>query len=255
MPPSKSKSALKAYSALFLTQKGDVEIGTLQGEATGLTLASVQAHYKKRQNLEPIGTYAYKSYTLFLFGSTVGKEGQENQHQLPPPYDMTPFFADILLIASKDEDSFSNPVPFQMDEYESFYTKSFGGYTSDNSEEDALVEVDAEVDEVPLEDGKEFIVEEEDDEDEDDDEDDDDADDAADAADAAEGRMPRRRDRAPLHPYASAGARMRPRVRLYVWEEESLSVKCMTIYRPTYTRFMDHGRHRLTGHQCLYIYL
>ena len=129
MPPSKSKD----YSTLFLTQKGDVEVGNIRGETAGLTLAAIQTTFKKRQVIEPIGTYAYKALTLFLFGSTTGKEGQENQHQLPPPYDMTPFFADIILIASKDEDSFSNPVPFQMEEYEAFYTKSFGGYASDDS--------------------------------------------------------------------------------------------------------------------------
>jgi DNA-directed RNA polymerase subunit M/transcription elongation factor TFIIS len=175
MPPSKSKQLAKPYSVLFLTQKGEVEVGAIQGEAAGLSLASIQTHYKKRQIMEPIGTYSYKSYTLFLFGSTSGKEGQENQHQLPPPYDMTPFFADILLIASKDEDSFANPAPFHMDEYEAFYTKSFGGYTSGDSEIEDDIEADAEpdnVDEVPLEDGKEFREEEEDEDDEDEDADD-----------------------------------------------------------------------------------
>lgn len=142
MPPSKTK----AYPALFLTQKGDVEPKPIQGDVAGLTIDSIQSHFKKRQMIEPIGSYPYKSYTLFLFGSTAGKEGQENQHQLPPPYDLTALFMDIVLIASKDEDSFANPVPFQMDEYESFYTKSFGGYTSDNSDEEEIAEVEVEVD-------------------------------------------------------------------------------------------------------------
>jgi len=164
MPPSKLKAAAtKAYSALFLTQKGDVEIGTIQGESAGLTLEAIQNHFKKRQSLEPIGSYPYKTYTLFLFGITNGKEGQENQHQLPPPYDLTTLFMDIVLIASKDEESFANPVPFQMDEYESFYTKSFGGYTSDNSEEDELPEVDIDVDadDIPADEGKDFNADDE----------------------------------------------------------------------------------------------
>ena len=165
MPPSKSKD----YSALFLTQKGDVEVGNIRGETAGLTLAAIQTTFKKRQVIEPIGTYAYKALTLFLFGSTTGKEGQENQHQLPPPYDMTPFFADIILIASKDEDSFSNPVPFQMEEYEAFYTKSFGGYASDDSEDDAS---QVEIDEVPVDDVKDFQNDEEVEEDTDDEDED-----------------------------------------------------------------------------------
>jgi len=172
MPPSKSKQSTKTYPALFLTQKGDVELANIQGEVAGLTIHSIQHHYKKRQIIEPIGTYTYKALTLFLFGTTSGKEGQENQHQLPPPYDITRFFMDIILIASKDEDSFSNPVPFQVEEYETFYTKSFGGYTSDNSdeEEEAEVEIDP-IDEPVIDEGKEFREEEEVDDSEEDGED------------------------------------------------------------------------------------
>ena len=51
-----------------------------------------------------------------------------------------------------------------MDEYEAFYTKSFGGYTSDDSGADqdleGLAEPEADADETPLEDGKEFQLEE-----------------------------------------------------------------------------------------------
>jgi len=185
MPPSKSKQSVKSYSALFLTQKGEVELGTIQGDATGFTIASIQNHYKKRQIIELIGTYSHKTYTLFLFGSTTGKEGDENQHQLPPPYDIARFFMDIVLIASKDEDSFSAPVPFQMEEYETFYTKSFGGYTSEDSEDDDVPEVEIDLnDEVPVEEGKEFNAEEDGgDSEEDDEEDEDDAE----AVDADEG--------------------------------------------------------------------
>jgi DNA-directed RNA polymerase subunit M/transcription elongation factor TFIIS len=163
MPPSK----LKEYSALFLTQKGDVELGTIKGDASGLTLEAIQASFKKRQTIEPIGTYQHKTLTLFLFGSTTGKDGQENQHQLPPPYDMTPFFMNIILIASKDENSFSNTVPFQIDEYEAFYTKSFGGFTSDDSDDELS---QPEVDELPIEDTKDFPNDEDVEEDSEDDE-------------------------------------------------------------------------------------
>jgi len=184
MPP-KSKSSLKAYSALFLTQRGDVELGTVQGSPSGLTMDAIQAHYKKRQVMEPIGTYVYKAYTLFLFGSGAGKEGQENQHQLPPPYDMGSFYMDILILASKDEDSFANPVPFQVAEYETFYTKSFGGYTSEDSEEEIAAD-EVEIDDVPAEEEKDFAVEEEE-IDSDDEEDDDNE--GLEGAEGAEGEV------------------------------------------------------------------
>lgn len=159
MPP-RSKSNQKKHPVLFLKQGGDVEQGTIL--ATDMNLPSIQAHFKKTQVIEPIGTFPFKTYTLFLFGSFNGKEEQENKHQLPPPHDLTSFFGDIVLIASKDEASFASPVEFEVSEYENFYTKAFGGYNSEEEEDE--LELDLEVDECPVEEGKEFQNEEEEDE-------------------------------------------------------------------------------------------
>jgi DNA-directed RNA polymerase subunit M/transcription elongation factor TFIIS len=162
MPPSKSK---KDYSTLLLSQRGDVEPLTISGPASGLTDQAIQAHFKKTQKVLPVGSYSYKSFTLFLFGSLDGTDGTENQHQMPTPYDTTVFYQDLLIVVSKDENSFVNPVPFTMEEYEGFYTKSFGGYMSDEDaeEENEIVE-EAEPD-AAMEDGKDFPVEEEEEDD------------------------------------------------------------------------------------------
>ena len=167
MPPSKSK---KDYPTLLLSQRGDVEPLTISGPASGLTDQAIQAHFKKTQKVLPVGSYSYKSFTLFLFGSLEGTDGTENQHQMPTPYDTTVFYQDLLIVVSKDENSFATPVPFTMEEYEGFYTKSFGGYMSDEDaeEENEIVE-EAEPD-AAIEDGKDFPVEEEEEEDDDDDE-------------------------------------------------------------------------------------
>ena len=167
MPP-KSK---KDYPALLLSQKGDVEPMKIPGAPDGLTIEAIQAHFKKRQPVSFIGFYAYTTFTLFLFGTIEGEDGSENQHQLPEPYDSTVFYNDLLVVVSKDENSFAAPVLFSLEEYEAFYTKSFGGYMSEGSgTENEIVEA-ADVDpEAPVEDVKDFPEEEDDDDDDDDEE-------------------------------------------------------------------------------------
>jgi DNA-directed RNA polymerase subunit M/transcription elongation factor TFIIS len=160
MPPARTKVN---HPVLFLTQKGDVEQGTVL--TTGeLTIANIQAYFKKRQAIEPVGTFPYKELTLFIFGTVTGKEEQANKHQLPPPYDDTNFFGDIVIVASKEEDTFTTSVPFSPEDYEAFYTRAFGGIESD--EEDQAVDDAEPVEELPAEEGKEFLNEEDDDDDE-----------------------------------------------------------------------------------------
>lgn len=162
MPPARSKVN---HAVLFLTQPGDVNQGTIASPDV-LTIPVIQAHYKKRQAIEAIGTYPYKELTLFIFGTMTGSEENLNKHQLPTPYDDTNFYGDIIIVASASEDSFDTAVPFTPEDYETFYTKAFGGMESD--EEDEMAE------DVPVEDVKDFQEEEEEevDDDEDDEEDD-----------------------------------------------------------------------------------
>ena len=171
MPPK----AKKEYPTLLLSQKGDLEALPIKGDGTGFTVEAIQAHFKKTQKVSPIGAYSYKAFTLFLFGSLDGKEGTENQHQMPAPYDSTVFYQDLLIVVSKDENTFKTPVPFTVDEYEAFYTKSFGGYMSGDGDDsdNEIVEDEGEGEaEAIAEDGKDFAEAEEDDDDDDDEEDD-----------------------------------------------------------------------------------
>ena len=134
---------MSTHQTLILTQKAEVKLGKLSGE---VTLASIQSYFKKKTEVEVLGTYKYKSLTLFLFGFTKGKKGTENKHELPPPHEGVTY-GDILLIASKDENSFSCPVPFKVEDYEQFYSKVFGGFDEDDDEEE---EVELEEPEVEL---------------------------------------------------------------------------------------------------------
>jgi hypothetical protein len=92
------------------------------------SLDSVKTYLKKKEIPEILGTYRYKTYTLTLIGYTAGKAGTENKHRLPPPFDNTRCFGDIVLVASAYPTTYTKPVPFKTEEYEAFYTKMFGGF-------------------------------------------------------------------------------------------------------------------------------
>jgi hypothetical protein len=121
MPP-KSK-----YPIVILEASGEIKDYTLQ-VAKDVTLDSLKTLFKKKAVLETIGTYPYKSSTLFLFGVLNGKEGEENKHQLPPPHDSIQVYSDIVVLASTDDTSFKTLVPFTQVDYEAFYSKQFGGH-------------------------------------------------------------------------------------------------------------------------------
>jgi transcription elongation factor S-II len=144
MPP-KSK-----YPIVILEASGDVKDEVLQ-VAKDVTIDSLKSFFKKKAVVETIGTYPYKTSTLFLFGVLNGKEGEENKHQLPPPHDSIQVYSDIVILASSDANSFKTPVAFKQSDYETFYSKQFGGYASDEDE----------LEEEQVEEGKEFAQDEE----------------------------------------------------------------------------------------------
>ena len=131
---------------LLLTSTGDMKNGKLviKSETTGCQLSDIQTYLKKKKAPTQIGTYAWKSNTLFLFGYTDGKAGTENKHELPPPHDTQLIFGDIVVLMSKDKRSFAKPLPIKQDDYETFYTQVFEGFES-LDEEDAEVEIEEDV--------------------------------------------------------------------------------------------------------------
>jgi DNA-directed RNA polymerase subunit M/transcription elongation factor TFIIS len=150
MPPKK-----ETVQALLLTQKAEVkEITITLGSDRKLTMPIIKATLKKKEAPEVVGTYKYKSQTLFLFGYTVGKAGTENKHELPPPHDTMLCFGDIILLASKDESDWTHPLAFKSTDYEVFYTKAFGGFEDldeeeeEEEEEDTANDVEDEADEL-----------------------------------------------------------------------------------------------------------
>ena len=150
MPPKKSANSVQV---LLLTQKAEVkEVNLITAPNGTINLAILQALLKKKEVPELIGSYKNKLQTLYLFGYMNGKAGTENKHELPPPHDTVLCFGDIIMLATKDSKSWLTPVPLKMDDYETFYTRAFGGFEElDSEEEEEEEELDAEEEEVDTE--------------------------------------------------------------------------------------------------------
>jgi DNA-directed RNA polymerase subunit M/transcription elongation factor TFIIS len=163
MPPRKPTNTVQV---ILLTQKAEVKDVAIPLNAEGMvTLSSIQAILKKKEAPELIGSYKNRSQTLFLFGYTNGKAGTENKHELPPPHDTLLCFGDIILLCSKDQKAWAHPVPFKMAEYETFYTRAFGGFDDlDSEEEEEVVEDTTEIVDEVVEDEAEEIGEDEEEE-------------------------------------------------------------------------------------------
>ena len=127
---------MSAIYGITLLAKGETKKLKLKDGKGLLTKDMLQTLMKKKTPLSNLGTFPYSGMTLTLFGYTTGKAGTENKHDLPPPLDAELYFSDILLIASKETDTWENPVSFSLEEYEKFYQKAFGGFDDVESDEE-----------------------------------------------------------------------------------------------------------------------
>ncbi len=110
---------------------------------------------KRKQVPSQLGVYKFNHLNLYLFGYKEGRAGTENKHELPPPYDDTLFFGDILVVASKGSVWNQEFQSFLPEMYDTFYEKAFGGFEnieeedesdeSSDDESDVLAEIEEEV--------------------------------------------------------------------------------------------------------------
>lgn len=140
------------FPVVFLGAKGEIR----QGKLKGTTPAALMTAFKKKEVPSLLGKYTWKQKVLFLFGYVDGKPNTENQHHLPPPLEGITFFGDILVIASTDPTTYSNPCPFKTADYETFYTWKLEGEDEEDMEEEELeAEVNEEVPDVEEEEEEE----------------------------------------------------------------------------------------------------
>ncbi len=123
---------------------------------------------KRKQTPSQLGVYKFNNLNLYLFGYKEGRAGTENKHELPPPYDKTLFFGDILVVASKGNAWNKDFQSFLPEMYETFYEKAFGGF--EDIDEDDENDESSDEESVVLEEIEEEIVEEKEAEDDESDE-------------------------------------------------------------------------------------
>ncbi len=122
-----------SVQCILLTQKAEVK--PIKVSYTGNTISTkdIQTALKKKESPQKLGDYSYKQNILSLYGYTKGRAGTENKHELPPPHDTVLAFGDILLLVTASTSG--KPVPFKPEDYETFYTKMFGGFDDIDSED------------------------------------------------------------------------------------------------------------------------
>jgi transcription elongation factor S-II len=125
-------------STIVLTTKGEVKKVTLQLEDGTLTIDAIQKYFKKKDVPENVCYYEYDYKVIFVFGYKKGKKGTENKTELPDPHSGLTLFGDILIVVSLT-DKWINPIPFTVEQWNSFYTD---GVEEEEEEEEEILSDD-----------------------------------------------------------------------------------------------------------------
>jgi len=129
---------MTSLSTVVFTTKGEVKKANVSLSADGTcTLENLQRYFKKKEEPEMIGYYEHNHNILFLFGYKKGKKGTENRTELPEPHSEWSLFGDILLIASLNH-TWEHPIPFTVDQWNSFYQGDEEDEEEDEEEEEEL---------------------------------------------------------------------------------------------------------------------
>ena len=145
-----------------------------------ITYLSKKAGFKSSNDFEQKAKWNVSDITVYLFGKTNGRAGQENKYDFPPPVDNTLFFGPCLIYAKNKE---QKEIDLSVQRWKMIYEKLFGGFEDLGDEDSDEEESEDEDDDLSqtkqgyAKDG--FVVDDDEDEldDEDEDEDEDDLDD------------------------------------------------------------------------------
>ena len=99
-----------------------------------------KAGFKVETNFKCHANWKFKkgsqNITVSVYAKAVGRAGQENKYDFPPPIDTTLFYGNCVLICTHTESG--EICPITLEEWETYYEQLFGGFhdlgdTSDNS--------------------------------------------------------------------------------------------------------------------------
>lgn len=94
--------------------------------------------FSKDNGFKKQHTYKINNYFIDIYGKTVGRSGDENKFDFPPPIDKTVFYGTMICIKNMNSNEF-NPVNYTHEEWNKDYETLFGGFedieTSENETE------------------------------------------------------------------------------------------------------------------------
>jgi len=175
MPSSASSPSL--YNCILVKKNGTLkQVRYLYSDemfhANYVTLSETSETYSDafRRHTVWKSSAKYNNGTVELWARAVGRAGQENTYEFPPPVDEILFFGNCLLVwvaaSGSGSESSSSDVSFTLDVWKKIYAKLFGGFhdldktlDADETEYDELEDVPSKhkTNEGYLKDG--FIVE------------------------------------------------------------------------------------------------
>lgn len=93
-----------------------------------------RAGFKTQTGFKLQTVFNESNYHIRLYGKSVGKAGQENKYEFPPPVDKLIFFGNCLLVNTTIDGEFVN---LTKKEWEEVYNRLFGGFEElDESDDD-----------------------------------------------------------------------------------------------------------------------
>jgi len=95
---------------------------TLKADGT-LTMEAIHKYLKKKEEPERICFYEHRNKMISIFGYSKGKKGTENKIELPDPHADSVIFGDAVIILSF-MDTWENPIPFTVEQWNTFYSES-----------------------------------------------------------------------------------------------------------------------------------
>jgi hypothetical protein len=129
-----------------------------------------KAGFKTADNFKSVHSWTMeidgKATTISLYGKSIGRAGQENKYDFPPPVDTILFFGSCILVANISPDG-KTCEDLSIDRWEAIYEALFGGFEDIGDEsEESEDEVDSDLPRTKdgyVKDG--FIVDNDDDDD------------------------------------------------------------------------------------------
>ena len=89
-------------------------------------------------NFDYLGKWKINSIKLLLYGYKNGKAGDENKHELPPPYDKELYFKNLIIVKYEN----SEICPLTEIQWLKYYEKLYGGFETLVSEEESFDDSD-----------------------------------------------------------------------------------------------------------------